>query len=303
MSGKKISIIIPVYNVEKYLRECLDSIVNQSFKDIEIICVNDGSTDNSLEILNEYAQKDSRFVVISQENQGQGVARNNAINIANGEYILFIDPDDWIEKEALETLYNFAKEKLAQVVKFNYKEYNDYSKKFENINFAELVKSKYSYDLISTPIYNWKNFKKGCLINLDLHSWSYFYSTDFIKENALKFAPTRKGEDHLFALGATLLAEKVHYLDSYLYFYRYRQGSAVHTQDKYNLQVFDNIRLMKEFLIEHSLYDELKDEYEVYIKQVLLWHYDQNPEELIDEYEERCRIYFSSDKEFKIFSL
>ena len=97
----KFSIIIPVYNVEKYLVECLESIVNQSFKDFEVICVNDGSTDNSLEILQKYAENDERFKVLNQENQGQGIARNNALNIANGEYILFVDPDDFIELNML----------------------------------------------------------------------------------------------------------------------------------------------------------------------------------------------------------
>ena len=86
----KVSVIIPVYNVEKYLRECLDSVINQTLSDIEIICINDGSTDNSLEILKEYAENDSRIKIITQENQGQGVARNNAIEAAQGEYLVFV---------------------------------------------------------------------------------------------------------------------------------------------------------------------------------------------------------------------
>ena len=90
----KVSVIIPVYNVEKYLKQCLDSVVNQTLKDIEIICVNDGSTDNSLEILEEYAQKDNRIIIISQENQGQSVARNIALEKATGEYVGFVDSDD-----------------------------------------------------------------------------------------------------------------------------------------------------------------------------------------------------------------
>ena len=90
----KISVIIPIYNVEKYLRQCLDSVVNQTIKDIEIICINDGSTDNSQAILNEYAKKDERFVVINQVNQGLSVARNNGLNSATGKYVAFIDSDD-----------------------------------------------------------------------------------------------------------------------------------------------------------------------------------------------------------------
>ena len=92
----KISVIIPVYNVEKYLRECLDSLLNQTFKDIEIICVNDGSTDGSLNILNEYASKDSRFIIINQNNQGLSAARNNGLNVAKGDYVAFLDSDDYI---------------------------------------------------------------------------------------------------------------------------------------------------------------------------------------------------------------
>ena len=94
--SKKVSVVIPVYNVEKYLRRCLDSLVNQTYKNLEFICVNDGSTDNSLEILKEYAAKDSRFIIINQKNQGVALARNNGLNVASGDYLSFVDPDDWV---------------------------------------------------------------------------------------------------------------------------------------------------------------------------------------------------------------
>ena len=92
----EISVIIPVYNVESYLRQCLDSVVNQTFEDIEIICVDDGSTDGSLDILNKYASSDNRFKIISQPNQGLGTARNNGLKLACGNYIYFLDSDDYI---------------------------------------------------------------------------------------------------------------------------------------------------------------------------------------------------------------
>jgi len=101
-----ISIIIPVYNVEKYLRQCLDSIVSQTFTDFECICVNDGSTDNSLSILQEYANKDKRLKIVSQKNEGNYSARNRGIKLSNSEYITFIDSDDWIENNYLEKLYS-----------------------------------------------------------------------------------------------------------------------------------------------------------------------------------------------------
>ncbi len=98
----KVSIIIPIYNVEKYIKKCLDSLIKQTLDDIEIICVNDGSPDNSMEIVNEYAKNDKRFIVLTQENQGTGAARNKGIDAATGEYIMFLDPDDWYEFDACE---------------------------------------------------------------------------------------------------------------------------------------------------------------------------------------------------------
>ena len=92
----KVSVIIPVYNTEKYLRNCLNSIITQTLIEIEIICINDGSTDSSLEILREYAQRDDRFVLISQTNKGQSFARNKGIDVARGEYIAFVDSDDYL---------------------------------------------------------------------------------------------------------------------------------------------------------------------------------------------------------------
>ena len=105
----KISVVVPVYNTSKYLRKCLDSLVNQTFKDIEIICVNDGSTDSSLSILQEYKAKYNSIKIISQENQGLSSARNTGIEAACGEYIVFVDSDDWVDLDYFEKLYKRAK--------------------------------------------------------------------------------------------------------------------------------------------------------------------------------------------------
>ena len=99
-----ISIVVPVYNVEKYLPKCLDSLIGQTYQDIEIICVNDGSTDGSLEILEQYATKDPRIIVISQENQGPSETRNKGVDIAKGEWMMFVDSDDWLELSCCEQI-------------------------------------------------------------------------------------------------------------------------------------------------------------------------------------------------------
>lgn len=114
----KISIIIPVYNTESYLRQCLDSVSNQTLKDIEIICMDDGSKDNSLDLLREYERNDKRFKVLIQENQGLGVARNKCLNEASGEYIMFLDSDDWLDLDACRTLYETAKNNELDILMF-----------------------------------------------------------------------------------------------------------------------------------------------------------------------------------------
>ena len=116
----KISIIIPVYNAEQYLEQCLESVIKQSLKEIEIICVNDGSIDNSLRILEEYSRKDNRIIIINQENGGSSKARNSALQIAKGEYCLNIDSDDWIEEGYFEAIYNKAKKENLDIVISNY---------------------------------------------------------------------------------------------------------------------------------------------------------------------------------------
>ena len=115
MISPKVSVIIPVYNAEKYLRKCLNSIINQTLKDLEIVCIDDGSTDSSLSILNEYAKKDNRFVILTQENEGHPKARCAGINIAKGEYIGFVDADDFINKKYYKSLYESAKKYGADI--------------------------------------------------------------------------------------------------------------------------------------------------------------------------------------------
>ncbi|OOB79965.1 MAG: hypothetical protein BEN18_02230 [Epulopiscium sp. Nuni2H_MBin001] len=120
----KVSVIIPVYNAQQYLEQCLNSIIKQSLKDIEIICVNDGSTDNSLNIIKEYAKKDKRVKVISQDNQNAGIARNNGLKAAVGEYIHFLDADDWLVGDIYKGIYTLAEAKKSEIIIFNYKTYN-----------------------------------------------------------------------------------------------------------------------------------------------------------------------------------
>ena len=125
----KVSVIIPVYNVEEYLRECLDSIINQTLKDLEIICINDGSTDNSLEILKEYASKDNRIKIIDKKNEGVAQARNKGIKSAKGGFVCFVDPDDiYPSNDILESLYTGAIEHNVNICGGEFSDYNNATK-------------------------------------------------------------------------------------------------------------------------------------------------------------------------------
>lgn len=122
---KKISVIVPVYNTEKYIKKCIRSIIEQTLKEIEIIIVNDGSKDKSLEIIKDLMKQDRRIKLINKENEGVSSARNSGIKMAKGKYIQFIDSDDWIEKEFLEKMYDFAEKENVDIVVSDY--YEDYS--------------------------------------------------------------------------------------------------------------------------------------------------------------------------------
>ena len=135
MNNIKVSVIIPVYNVEKYLRECLESVINQTLKDIEIICINDGSTDKSYEILKEYAKLDHRIRILNQSNMGQSAARNRGLEIAKGKYVYFMDSDDWLEKDALKCLTDISESKNLQILYFDGKTFLE----------SDELKTKYSH--------------------------------------------------------------------------------------------------------------------------------------------------------------
>lgn len=208
----KMTVVVPVYNVEKYLSECLDSIINQTLNDIEIICINDGSTDNSLNILNEYAKIDERIKVYSFGNKGLGPARNRGIKRAHGEYVAFIDSDDWLELDFCEKIYAFAKKDEVDLVLFNaIEEYSDHTKK--RVYFAP--------EVIETPsefIFD-HNWNSNFMLNTYLTAWSKLYRTVFLKENLVEFKSTLF-EDIRFHVESYLKAKKISYNPTIFYHYR-----------------------------------------------------------------------------------
>lgn len=286
----KFSVILPVYNVEDYLEYCLDSIVNQTFKDIEIICINDGSTDNSLKILNEYAKIDSRFVIVSQENQGQGTARNLGIDIASGEYIVFVDPDDWIDLNMLEKLNEKFQLYSTDMIQFDCLQHYDGKQrlKIKELSLLKVVYKKFKYDLNHNKFFSWQDFKKE-LFHIPLALWNKAYSRDFLNKNNLRIPNTRIAEDEAFSICCLLSTDKVYYIGEPFYHYRMRTGSTVHQASDKNFCIFDNIKFLSEFLERKNLYTNLYEDFEKYKFDVLYNGFLRIPQQSSKLYLEECK--------------
>ena len=232
VENPKVSVIIPVYNVEKYIRECLDSIVGQTLKDIEIICVNDGSTDGSLEILKEYGARDKRITILSQENRGISSARNHGAEKASGEYFYFMDGDDILEKEALFKLYSLASEKALDVVYFDGKSF------FET---EELREEKKNYITYYTRTGDYSRVMTGAqmfheMLLMDEYRSSLciqFISAAHYKKENLTFAEGITGEDNIFTFQCIMPANRVYHTKEAFFHRRVRENSIMTSAGKF----------------------------------------------------------------------
>lgn len=221
------SIIIPIYNVEKYLRACLDSVLNQTFSDWEAVCVNDGSTDSSVVILEEYSTKDKRFRVVEQSNAGLSAARNSGLKYASGDYVLFLDSDDWLEKDALDTLAgNLDGEDL---VCFSGRRYLDLEDRYLPSDQLEEKVYQSGMDYYNENALQRRDFAFVCVV---LRA----YKRSFLNENALRFKEGIFHEDNLFTPLVCFFAQRVKILNKCLYDYRVRDNSITTTYDERRLR-------------------------------------------------------------------
>lgn len=225
---KKISVIVPVYNVEKYLSQCLDSIIHQTYKNLEIILVDDGSTDSSGLICDNYSQKDKRIKIIHKCQGGLSDARNAGLKIATGEYISFIDSDDFIDKNMYSILINNTQKYNSDIVWFNY--YNYYSKK-HFIN-SSIIKNNDLYDLSSSDKIK---FAKNLFYQykMDAHVWAKPYKRSIF--NNIKFPYGKLFEDIFVLLPILSNAKIISTIPDCLYFYRNRSESIVNQYFKQNI--------------------------------------------------------------------
>lgn len=254
----KVSIIISVYNAEKYLKECLDSAVNQTLEDIEIICVNDGSTDDSLNILKSYAEKDSRVKVFTQPNKGQGAALNTALDNVRGEYVLNIDCDDWIELDACEFLYNKSKELNLDLLFYCGVVYNEHDGEY----FAKPYYNFPKFDSsLENRVFTFKDI--DYYFDICVTNWTKFYRADFLKEHDFKFKDCYF-QDNIFHWDVLLNAKRISFSKRQLIYHRIRDGQI---SFNYNENYFDHI-VMSDYLVDVF---KKNNRFEEYKNKVINW--------------------------------
>lgn len=273
MKKNSVSIVIPAYNSENVINKCIDSILNQTYKNFEVIVVNDGSKDKTLDILNEYKEKYNNITVISKENAGQAQARNDGIKVAKGDYLMFIDADDFIENDYLEIMVNKAIETDADICISGYKNFDD------DYNFVSEVKYKDHF---------WTRF-------LTCVAWGKLFKMDFMKKHNFLFPVLKAGEDDAFSIIAMSYTDNVVVVDNSGYGYYYNpkgltkftfKGFALDILPS-NQYIYENInpefsekyeKLMWYFYLKHSIYFilwsgkcETKDRFVKKNKELFKW--------------------------------
>lgn len=239
----KISIIVPVYNAEKYIGRCLHSLINQTLKDIEIIVIDDGSKDNTNKILQKY--KD-RIKIIKQKNSGVATARNKGLEIATGEYIYFVDSDDWIEKDTLEKLYSKAIDNNYDCVMCNFWYIND------NKKWSGVVTNK--KDILNI------NDKKDYMIKMFPVIWNKIYKKEKILKFKFKNGVWAEDVEYLYRIISNI--DNIGIVEDKLYYYYQRESSESRLYDKRVYDYINNFNGIIEFYKKNNLYDEYKLELE-----------------------------------------
>lgn len=250
MSIPSISVIVPIYNVERYLEKCLNSLMNQSFDDYEVIIVNDGSIDRSKEIAEKYEAKYSNVVLLNQENKGAGQARNYGIEAAKGEYLLFVDSDDFIHKDTLKITYSKAIENKADMVVFGYTILSE---------SGDIIKIDHGFENTNSTL-----SENHELIMCSPTVWNKLIKKEMFISSGIRFPSIDNAEDLNVLLKLYLHVKVFAFVDKSLYFYLKREGSVsndVLKADKV-LEIVDAVEDVLNYYKAENAYNEYKDELE-----------------------------------------
>ena len=286
----KISVIIPVYNAKEFLYDSIPSLLNQTLEDIELVCVNDGSKDNSLEILNEFASNDSRVKVFDKENGGCGSARNYALEHANGDYIYFFDPDDDIESDALKLAYENAEKNGSDLVIFQADTFDADGANKKDILFNYKLLKKEEYDDIGFESIRNYVLKGGYA------PWSKLYKKELIDSyDDFKFDIGIAFDDVPFHVKSLLRANKISYMDKVLYHYRVDNANSVVNTSSNGFDIFTIIDKVEAILRKEERYDDLKKEFNIFkVNHILIYIISTDSEDYFQMAKERFKEVDSS---------
>lgn len=273
----KISVILPIYNGERFLKCVLNSLINQTYQDLEIICVNDGSTDKTADILAEYADKDARIKIITQENQGLSGARNTGMEAMTGDYFTFIDADDYLMLTAYEKCVKAINESDADIIVFNGMTYSE-----------EIGLSYYFIKLYETS--EWGSLKQSHIKSVFDHSsplrcpfaaWDKLFKTSWYKQHNFKFMKGMLAQDRLFSAQAYLATDKVYVLNDYLYCYRQQENSITAKYNEKNaFDVFTIFDVVKQEYEKKGLFKQYNKSFLEYLIRETLLVVNHSDEEL-----------------------
>ena len=263
----QVSVIIPIYNSEKYLKTCLESVLNQTLENIEVICIDDGSTDGSVSILREYQKRDDRIKVVTLEHRNAGAARNAGIDIAKGEYLSFLDSDDLFEKDMLEDAYHFATDYHSDVVIWRSDSF-DQEGHFRSMEWT--VREKI---VCFNKVTCFRSFKNNRFKAVMGWAWDKLFLRSFVVDNHLRFQEIDSSNDLLFVYTSLLLAKKIYISDKVLTHYRDDNAASIsHRREKTWNCFYLAIRSLKKNLIDLGLYELYKRDYLDYAVNFCLWH-------------------------------
>ena len=299
----EISVIVPVYNVENYLKECLDSLVNQSFTDIEIICVDDGATDKSPDILKEYADKDERIKIISQKNQGLAASRNNGLKEACGKYIYFLDSDDYIDLKALEKLHNNAVLNKSEIVLFKFQTF-DNNRNIHKRGVEFRIDDEFGDIDYNNFTFSYKNAKRHVL-NSAFSACLKLYRKDFIDSiEGFDFPVGLNFEDIPTHVKVMLNASRISFVPEFLYYYRSNPDSILNSTAN-GFDMFEIISLVENYLKGNGYYDELENEFIFFkIAQILVYMISTKSEDYFNKAKEEFqKTQIRDEKTIKKYAL
>lgn len=246
----KVSVVIPVYNAEKYIEQCLNSVLNQTLKETEIICVDDGSTDNTISIINDFCEKNSHVSLIQQQNSYAGVARNNGLKIAKGKYVIFLDADDFFEPDMLLSMYEKAEQDDAQICLCSGRTFHENTGEIQHVKYylnTDFLPEKTPFSAI--------DIKQRIFNAITPAPWTKLFRRDYILENGFQFQPLKKSNDLFFVFLALACAEKITYLDKQ--FVNYRIGNEHSLQgntDEFSDDFYTALLALKKALQKRGLF-------------------------------------------------